>query len=169
MDYETREGQKYKGCVVIGTALQMTEQSMTPCLMVMVSKPGGGGTLSGKIWLTEKAFDKSVSRIREVLGDFSDLSDLRDGERYIGVLCDVETEYCVNPNSGKEYEQVKWFNRHGSVSAVDDSQFAALEQRLGGLMARYNASRKPVAEPKRVVEDAAHSDDAAHGDDDLPF
>jgi hypothetical protein len=165
MDYETKEGHKYKKCTVLGTALQLTEQSQTPCFMVMVSKPGGG-TLSGKIWLTEKAFEKSVQRIREVLGDFSELSDLRDGERYIGVLCDVETEIQVNPNTGREYEQVKWFNRRGSVSVVDDSQFSLLEQRLGGLMARYNATRQTVQPPKRVQ---AEPESTPAGDDDLHF
>lgn len=163
----TRPGSRYQNCEVLGSSLRVVGKNDTPTFMVMVKTPSGT-MLSGDLWLTEKAFDRACERIRTVFGDFDTLADLRDGERYVGVLCDVDTEFYIS-EQGKEYERVKWFNRAGSVSGVDDTQFAMLENRLGGLMARYNASRKPVEPPKRVQAQATPEASNTDADDDLPF
>jgi hypothetical protein len=163
----TRPGSRYQNCEVLGSSLRVVGQNNTPDFMVIV-KTQAGNMLSGDIWLTEKAFEKACERIRKVFGDFDTLADLRDGERYAGVLCDVETEFYTS-DQGHERERVKWFNRAGSVSGVDDTQFAMLEDRLGGLMARYNASRKPVEPPKRVQVQAAPEAADQVSEDDLPF
>lgn len=76
-------------------------------------------TIDSALWLSEKAFERTVKVLRDVF-DFDDNFDTIDGQ-VIDKRCSITVEEEVD-DKGKAWPRVKWINpeKHAHKPAADD-------------------------------------------------
>lgn len=95
----------------------------------------GEGAIEGTLWLSEKAYERTLNTLRECFGfndDFSTLAEQAEGKQ---VNIDVQME--PDEKGEKEWPRVKWIN----------PLRAAAKPVAGGLLAQLSARAKMVARP----------------------
>jgi hypothetical protein len=88
------------------------------------------GSIAGRVWLSDKAFDRAMETLGECFafdGDFENLAQLKDKE------CSITTEmesWEDNEGNTKETLRVKWINPKGESNSLDPSARQSLAARL---------------------------------------
>jgi len=106
------------------------------------------GSTSGRVWLSDKAFDRSIGVLEECFGfdrDFENLTPL------VGQECSITTEYEEYENDSGETKQtlrVKWINPKGGPK-LDASKRQSLAARLSA-----KAGVKPSAPADKKESEA---------------
>jgi hypothetical protein len=179
--------------VVLGTTIWSAPNTGTPSVKVRFGVSDGVAKpyqLYHDLWLSEKAFDRTMDTLRGVLGWFGcDLNDLYESETLAGIEVDLAVE--DEEFNGKMYKKVKFINPAGhvpkdAVTGVDQNAARRIAAELRGkiTMFQQNAAaakagtgatvpppvQKPTSPtsrpPERSVRDAPP---ASVYDDDLPF
>lgn len=121
------------------------------------------GTIDGALWLSEKAYERTLNTLRECFGfndDFASLAAQAEG-REVSITVELETD---EKDPTKEWPRVKWVNPIR----------AAAKPVAGGLLATLSAKAKGIAKPagmpKPQPRAAAPKPAPAPGKDkDVPF
>lgn len=117
----------------------------------------GGGTIDATLWLSEKAFERSVEVLREVFG-FDDNFDTVEGQ-IVGKRCSITVEMEADKNdSTKFWPRVKWINPEREAPKPVASDFLA---QLSAKAARI-VRTTPAPPPKPSAP-------APEKDEDIPF
>jgi hypothetical protein len=164
IDYN--QNRKVDGTVLAGSLIEVGK-SGTVSYRIAV-KCDDGQTVFADLWLGEGSAERTADTIRKALGHLDeDMRQLRNEAQYRGARVSLVMQW--EEYEGKMREKVQWVNRFGSgPAAINDEKFAALKQKIGGLVARAVRTGNAYEPPVRV---ALPEDDApAPADsDDLPF
>lgn len=100
------------------------------------------GSIAGRLYFSEKAFDRSLNTLKEAFGfdgDFNNLDPLKGQE------CSITTEFeKFEMDNGEEKDvlRVKWINPKGG-SKMDPSERKSLAARLNAMAGKAPASDAP--------------------------
>jgi len=133
------------------TAAELGE-ALTGTPFVQLNFETNEGSIAGHVYLSEKAFDRSLGVLKECFGFDGNFEDLKPIEgQECSITCEME-EYEDSAGKTKENLRVKWINPKGGPS-MDPSKRQSLAARLSA---------------KAGVTPSASSEDTV-GDDDTPF
>lgn len=120
---------------------ELQNENKTPYLLLKFDT--SEGSVFGRVWLSEKAFDRSLETLKECFnfaGNFDALDLL------VGLECSITTEY-------EEYQtdeglqqtlRVKWINPKGSKAQMDEGARESLARKLSA-KAGYKTSSLAVS------------------------
>ena len=146
-------------------------------------KLDGGEYIYHDLWLSEKAFDRTMDTLRGVFGWFGD--NVVDFFKRHELLNNVEVELVIDDEDyqGKTYKKVKYVNPIGGnfdpVTQISEAEAEKIGAELRGKIMLHAQTRavaaptkpvaqsKPAAAPKPAV--AAAASQSADNDDGLPF
>jgi hypothetical protein len=96
----------------------------------------------GSLWLTEKAFDRSMKTLEEVFGWAGEsLLDLNDSKKLAGKQCSLA---CDNEEyQGKVTEKVKFINK---LNVLDEDQAASIAAKLQDRLNKYRGKTPAVSQ-----------------------
>lgn len=122
------------------TAAELNEvgENNTPC--VQLTFETDEGSISGSVWLSDKAFDRSLGVLKECFefdGNFEDLKPL------VGQECSITTE--LEEYKDEKRLKVKWLNPKGGPK-LEAGARKSLAERLNaktGFAATTNADKDP--------------------------
>ena len=177
IDY-TQE-RKVDGTVLAGSLVEVGKSGTVSYRIAI--KCDDGKTEFADLWLGEGSAERTADTIRKALGHLDeDMRQLRNEAQYRGVRVSLVMQW--EEYEGKMREKVQWVNRFGSgPAAISDEKFAALKQKIGGLVARAVRTGNTYDPPVRVDIDERPSQRYQDGDkpaehnpgttadDDLPF
>lgn len=121
---------------------QANNESQTP--YVQLNFDTDEGSIAGRIWLSEKAFERSFKVLKECFGfdgNFENLNPIIDQE------CSITTEFEEYEQDGetKQSLRVKWINPKGGPK-MEEGARKSLAQRLS-IQAGFDAGGQESGEP----------------------
>ncbi len=166
-------GQEATGTMYVGLPLEVIEGNEEGC------------HITAKMWLSEKAFDRTIARLAEVFGWDGDLGALVRGEfSFEDLECSIETEmepYTTEAGQARQSCKVKWVNSLGrGGSGIKPADSAALNSLVARMNGRAQATARQVLNesgrepaPRQPRATGTPSPNLATGPtaavDDLPF
>lgn len=124
-----------------------------------------GGTIRSTIWLSERAYERSLNTLREVFAfndDFATVNEQLEG-RACSVVIELEED---QKEAGKFWPRVKWINAAGAgpkaVAPVENALLARLTNKAKGIARPADA---PAPQAKATPRPAP----APIADEDVPF
>ena len=127
-----------------------------------------GGTIRGTLWLSDKAYERSLNTLREVFAfndDFATVGPQLEG-RACSVVIELEQD---REDPDKHWPRVKWINAVGgpkAVAPVEDSLLARLSRQAKGIARPAEA---PAPQAKVAPKPAPAPAKAPANDEDVPF
>jgi hypothetical protein len=114
------------------------------------------GEIDGNLWLSEKAYERTLNTLRECFGFNDDFASL--GAQVEGRECSITVELETGTD-GKEWPRVKWINpiRQAAKPAA------------GGLLARLTAQARGIAKPAGMPAPQPRPAAQELNDDEAPF
>jgi hypothetical protein len=110
-----------------------------------------GQQISGLLYLTPEAFDRTLETLHECFEFDGDLGALFDGSAPLGEkLCQIETER--RSFEGKDYLEVKWINPvggGGGSKPLSPEKFRALLESFGRRARASRGALAPLTTPQR--------------------
>lgn len=149
-------GESGKGTVYVGLPFEV------------IDGPEQGQHITGYLYISDNALDRSIETLAECFGFNGDLNALYNGETSLeGYECSITTD--METYEGRERCKVQWINPLGSggngMKAASAEKFNSILSRLGG-----RAKAIAEAELKGMPARPQPTDAAAAGtDDNLPF
>lgn len=121
---------------------QVDNENQTP--YVQMNFDTDEGSITGRVWLSEAAFERSLKVLKDCFGfdgNFENLDPIVDQE------CSITTEFEEYEKDGetKKSLRVKWINPKGGPK-MEEGARKSLAQRLS-IQAGFEASSQEVGEP----------------------
>lgn len=128
----------YSPCTVLSAELGSSEKNNTPFIALEISEDATGDTITGFVYLSEKALEGSVKTLRDVFGFNDDFESVI--EQIVNKPCSIVVEAEVD-DSGKERIRVKWINNINKVRSNKP-----IENATGFLQALSSKAKRIVRE-----------------------
>lgn len=128
---------RHKATVIAATVGESSEKK-TPGVFIDFQLEEGG-TIRGTLWLSDRAYERSLNTLREVFAFNDDFESI--GAKLEGRACSVVIEFEEDQKEpGKFWPRVKWINPVGAgpkpVAQVENS-----------LLSRLSKQAKTIARP----------------------
>ena len=146
---------------VLTAAVGESSQNKTPGVFIDFQLEEGG-TIRGTLWLSEKAYERSLNTLREVFAfndDFATIQEQLEG-RACSVVIELEED---QKEAGKWWPRVKWINAANAgpkpVAPVDNSLLARLSRQAKAVARPAEApAPQPKTAPKPAPSPAAQEE-----------
>jgi hypothetical protein len=173
----------FYSAIVMTNTLASSKNSSTPSVEIQVqtTKNLSDGTmvrktLTGNLWLTAKAAERTMETLAHVFGWAGDSLQELNLSILQGIECEVVTE--DEPYEGKTYEKVKFFNKVGesgarAVTPLEDAHARQIATQYDSVLRSFKAKGGKTSTPTKAALPAPapqfESESGFNGNDDLPW